>query len=218
MAENGTIRVRLPDGSELEAARGMSLGEIAERIGPRLAKAAYAAAIDGRVVDLSRRLESDAAIRILTERDPETLEIYRHSTAHLMAQAVQRLWPNTRVTIGPVIENGFYYDFARNEPFTPEGFPAIEKKMREIIARNRPFTREVWPRDKARQVFREKGEAYKVELIDAIPEGQDLKIYAQGDWFLTPHWTVITGGRVTHYRYRTERGLRSEASGPSPEV
>src|SRR5687767_13503446 len=133
MGENGTIKIRLPDGSELEAPRGASVREIAERIGPRLAKAAYAAAIDGRVVDLSRRLESDAAIRILTERDPETLEVYRHSTAHLMAQAVQRLWPGTRVTIGPVIEDGFFYDFERDEPFTPEDFAAIEAEMDRIV-------------------------------------------------------------------------------------
>jgi hypothetical protein len=100
-----------------------------------------------------------------------------------MAEAVQELWPGTQVTIGPVIENGFYYDFARDEPFTPEDLPVIEKKMREIIARNAPFTKEVWSRDEARKVFAEKGEAYKVELIDAIPEDQDLKIYRQGDWF-----------------------------------
>ena len=100
-----------------------------------------------------------------------------------MAEAVQELYPGTQVTIGPVIENGFYYDFARNEPFTPEDLPAIEAKMREIVGANAPFTKEVWSRDKARQVFRDKGEAFKVELIDAIPEGQDLKIYRQGDWF-----------------------------------
>ncbi|MDA4806188.1 threonine--tRNA ligase, partial [Enterobacter hormaechei] len=99
------------------------------------------------------------------------------------AEAVQELFPGTQVTIGPVIENGFYYDFAKNEPFTPDDLPLIEKKMREIIARNRPFTKEIWSREKARKVFADKGEAYKVELVDAIPEGQDLKIYAQGDWY-----------------------------------
>ena len=122
-------------------------------------------------------------VEIVTRDDPRALELIRHDCAHVLAEAVQELWPGTQVTIGPVIENGFYYDFARNEPFTPDDFPAIEKKMREIIARNSPFTKEVWSRDKARKVFRDKGEAYKVELIDAIPEDQDLKIYFQGDWF-----------------------------------
>ena len=122
-------------------------------------------------------------VEIVTRDDPRALELIRHDAAHVLAEAVQELWPGTQVTIGPVIENGFYYDFARNEPFTPEDFPVIEKKMREIIARNRPFTKEVWTRDKARQVFRDKGERYKVELVDAIPEGEDLKIYRQGDWF-----------------------------------
>ncbi|OWK20210.1 hypothetical protein AJ88_34460 [Mesorhizobium amorphae CCBAU 01583] len=110
----------------------------------------------------------------------------------MLAEAVQELWPGTQVTIGPVIENGFYYDFARNEPFTPDDFPVIEKKMREIIQRNKPFTKEVWPREKAKKVFADKGERYKLELIDAIPEDQDLKVYAQGDWFdlcRGPHMT-----------------------------
>ncbi|HEU4463716.1 MAG TPA: TGS domain-containing protein, partial [Gemmatimonadota bacterium] len=207
MAENGTIRVRLPDGSELEAARGMSLGEIAERIGPRLAKAAYAAAIDGRVVDLSRRLESDAAIRILTERDPETLEIYRHSTAHLMAQAVQRLWPNTRVTIGPVIEDGFFYDFERDEPFTPEDFAAIEAEMDRIVMEDHPIVREEISREGALALFRELGEPYKVEIIEDLPEGETLTIYRQGDWLdlcRGPH--VPSTGRLGTYKLLSAAG------------
>jgi threonyl-tRNA synthetase len=182
MSENGTIRVRLPDGSELEADRGTTVREVAERIGPRLAKAAYAAEVDGRVVDLSRRLEADAAIRVLTERDPETLEVYRHSTAHLMAQAVQRLWPDTRVTIGPVIEDGFFYDFERDQPFTPEDFPAIEAEMDKIVMEDHAIEREEISRPDAVALFREMGEPYKVEIIQDLPEDQTLTIYRQGEW------------------------------------
>jgi threonyl-tRNA synthetase len=141
-----------------------------------------AVAIDGELRDLSDPV-ADGRIEIVTRDDPRALELIRHDAAHVMAEAVQELWPGTQVTIGPVIENGFYYDFAKDEPFTPDDLPVIEKKMREIIARNRPFTKEIWSRDKARAVFAEKGETYKVELVDAIPEGQDLKIYSQGDWF-----------------------------------
>ncbi len=135
------------------------------------------------LTDLADPITTDAKIEFLNREDPRSLELIRHDAAHVLAEAVQELFPGTQVTIGPVIENGFYYDFARNEPFTPEDFPAIEAKMREIIARDKPFTKEVWNRDKAKQVFKEKGETYKIELIDAIPEGQDLKIYFQGDWF-----------------------------------
>ena len=123
---------------------------------------------------------------------PRALELIRHDAAHVLAEAVQSLWPGTQVTIGPVIENGFYYDFFRNEPFTPEDFAAIEKKMREIIARDKPFTKEVWTREQTKQVFRDKGEMFKVELVDAIPADQSIKIYKQGDWFdlcRGPHMT-----------------------------
>ncbi len=123
---------------------------------------------------------------------PRALELIRHDAAHVLAEAVQSLWPGTQVTIGPVIENGFYYDFFRNEPFTPEDFAAIEKKMREIIARDKPFTKEVWDREKTKQVFRDKGENFKVELVDAIPGDEPIKIYRQGDWFdlcRGPHMT-----------------------------
>ena len=152
-------------------------------ISKSLAKKAVAYSLDGVLRDLSDPLAGSGMVEIVTRDDPRALELIRHDAAHVLAEAVQELWPGTQVTIGPVIENGFYYDFARNEPFTPDDFPVIEKKMREIIARNRPFTKEVWTRDKARQVFRDKGERYKVELVDAIPEGEDLKIYRQGDWF-----------------------------------
>jgi len=156
---------------------------LAESISRSLAKKAVAYSIDGVLRDLSDPLGKSGKVEIITRDDPRALELIRHDAAHVLAEAVQELWPGTQVTIGPVIDNGFYYDFARNEPFTTEDLPVIEKKMREIIARNKPFTKEVWSREKARQVFRDKGEAYKVELIDAIPEDQDLKIYSQGEWF-----------------------------------
>ncbi len=178
-----SVSLTFPDGSVREYDAAMTGAELAESISKSLAKKSVAYAVDGTLRDLSEPLGGSGAVEIVTRDDPRALELIRHDTAHVLAEAVQELWPGTQVTIGPVIENGFYYDFARNEPFTPEDFPVIEKKMREIIQRNKPFTREVWSREKAKQVFAEKGEAYKVELVDAIPEGQDLKIYYQGDWF-----------------------------------
>lgn len=177
------ISLKFPDGSVREHDATTTGAQLAESISKSLAKKAVAYALDGTVRDLADPIGTSGAVEIITRDDPRALELIRHDTAHVLAEAVQELWPGTQVTIGPVIENGFYYDFARDEPFTPEDFPAIEKKMREIIGRNMPFTKQVWDRDKARQVFRDKGEAYKVELIDAIPEDQDLKIYSQGDWF-----------------------------------
>lgn len=178
-----TVSMQFPDGSKREYDAAMTGAELAESISKSLAKKAVAYAVDGTVRDLSDPLGASGAIEILTRDDPRALELIRHDCAHVLAEAVQELFPGTQVTIGPVIENGFYYDFAKNEPFTPEDLPLIEKKMREIIARNKPFTKEIWSREKARQVFAEKGEVYKVELVDAIAEGQDLKIYAQGDWY-----------------------------------
>ncbi|EJN03411.1 threonine--tRNA ligase [Phyllobacterium sp. YR531] len=178
-----TVSMQFPDGSKRDYDAAMTGAELAESISKSLAKKAVAYAVDGTVRDLSDPLGASGAIEILTRDDPRSLELIRHDCAHVLAEAVQELFPGTQVTIGPVIENGFYYDFAKNEPFTPEDLPLIEKKMREIIARNKPFTKEIWSREKARQVFAEKGEVYKVELVDAIAEGQDLKIYAQGDWY-----------------------------------
>ncbi|MEQ8449562.1 MAG: threonine--tRNA ligase [Nitratireductor sp.] len=177
------ISLKFPDGSVREHDATTTGAQLAESISKSLAKKAVAYALDGTVRDLADPIGTSGAVEIITRDDPRALELIRHDAAHVLAEAVQELWPGTQVTIGPVIENGFYYDFARNEPFTPEDFPAIEKKMREIIGRNMLFTKQVWDRDKARQVFRDKGEAYKVELIDAIPEDQELKIYSQGDWF-----------------------------------
>lgn len=178
-----TVSLRFPDGSQRDYDAHLTGTELAESISKSLAKKAVAYAVDGVVRDLSDPLQKGGAVEILTRDDPRSLELIRHDCAHVLAEAVQELFPGTQVTIGPVIENGFYYDFAKNEPFTPDDLPVIEKKMREIIARNKPFTKEVWSREKARKVFAEKGEAYKVELVDAIPESQDLKIYAQGDWY-----------------------------------
>jgi threonyl-tRNA synthetase len=149
-------------------------------------------ALDGVLVDLADPISKDSKIEFVSREDPRALELIRHDAAHVLAEAVQTLFPGTQVTIGPVIENGFYYDFYRAEPFTPEDFSAIEKKMREIVAKDRPFTRELWTRDEAISFFEKKGEAFKVELVEAIPADQDLKIYRQGEWLdlcRGPHMT-----------------------------
>jgi threonyl-tRNA synthetase len=186
------VTLTFPDGARREFPPGTTGLDIAKGISPSLAKRTVAMALDGVVTDLADPIERDAAIEFLTREDPRALELIRHDAAHVLAEAVQTLWPGTQVTIGPVIENGFYYDFFRNEPFTPEDLPVIEKKMREIITRDKPFTKEVWSRDKAKARFRDMGEQFKVELVDAIPEDQEIKIYRQGDWFdlcRGPHMT-----------------------------
>src|SRR5256884_7953217 len=186
------VALTFPDGARREYPKGSTGLDIAKGISPSLAKRTVAMAIDGMLTDLSDPIERDAKIEFLTREDPRALELIRHDAAHVLAEAVQTLWPGTQVTIGPVIENGFYYDFFRNQPFTPEDFDAIEKKMREIIARDKPFTKEVWSREQAKRVFRDKGELFKVELVDAIPEDQTIKVYKQGDWFdlcRGPHMT-----------------------------
>src|SRR5476651_2576915 len=181
MAQN--VALTFPDGARRDYPQGTTGFDIAKGISPSLAKRTVAMALDGTVVDLAAAVDRDAKIEFVNRDDPRALELIRHDAAHVLAEAVQSLWPGTQVTIGPVIENGFYYDFFRNEPFTPEDFSAIEKKMREIIARDKPFTRDVWDREKTKQVFRDKGEAFKVELVDAIPGDEPIKIYFQGDWF-----------------------------------
>jgi len=191
------ISLKFPDGSARDFESGVTGRAVAASIAKSLEKNAVAVEIDGTLRDLGETIESDASIRIIKRTDPEALTLIRHDAAHVMAEAVQALYPDTQVTIGPVIENGFYYDFAREESFTPEDLPVIEKKMAEIIASNHPFTVEVWSRDKAREVFAEKGEGFKVELVDAIPEGEDVKVYHQGDWFdlcRGPH--MDTTGRI----------------------
>ncbi|SIQ77973.1 threonine--tRNA ligase [Bosea sp. TND4EK4] len=189
-----TISLTFPDGAQREFPSGITGVDIAKGISPSLLKRTVAMALDGTVVDLADPIERDARIEFLNREDPRALELIRHDTAHVLAEAVQELFPGTQVTIGPVIENGFFYDFARNEPFTPEDLPVIEKKMREIIARDKPFTKEIWSRDKAKDFFAAKGEAYKVELVDAIPADQSLKMYAQGAWIdlcRGPHMTSV---------------------------
>ncbi len=176
------IQITLPDGSTKPFEQAPTLREVAESIGAGLAKAALAGKVDGVVVDLSRTVGRDAAIEIITSRSPEALEILRHSTAHLLAQAVQRLHPDAQVTIGPVIENGFYYDFAYTRPFTPDDLPAIEQEMRKIVAAAMPVTRSVLSRDAARQFFSAKGETYKAQIIATIPADEDLSLYAQGEF------------------------------------
>ncbi|MCK0198585.1 threonine--tRNA ligase [Ancylobacter sp. 6x-1] len=177
------IHLTFPDGAVRDYAPGTTGAEVAASIAKSLAKKSIAMKLDGVLSDLADPITTDARFELVTRESPEALELIRHDTAHVLAEAVQALWPGTQVTIGPVIENGFYYDFFRNEPFTPEDFAAIEKKMREIIARDAPFTKEVWTRDETKRVFAEKGEAFKVELVDAIPADQSIKIYRQGEWF-----------------------------------
>ncbi len=177
------ITITFPDGASRQYDAGITGAELAASISKSLAKKSVAMKVDGALSDLSDPLAADCALEIVTRDDAAALELIRHDAAHVMAEAVQSLFPGTQVTIGPVIENGFYYDFAREEPFTPEDLPNIEKKMREIIQRNSPFTKEIWSRDKAKQVFAVMGEDFKVELVDAIAEGEDLRVYAQGDWF-----------------------------------
>jgi len=186
------ITVTFPDGAQRQFPENTTGLDIARGISPSLAKRTVAMALDGTVSDLADPIANDAKIEFINRDDPRALELIRHDAAHVLAEAVQTLWPGTQVTIGPVIENGFYYDFFRNEPFTPEDFTAIEKKMREIVARDKPFTKDVWDREKTKQVFRDKGEAFKVELVDAIPGDEPIKIYYQGDWFdlcRGPHMT-----------------------------
>lgn len=175
-------RLQFPDGSERDFPNGVTGAEVAASISRSLAKRAVAIKLGGQVRDLSGAIEQDAPIEILTREAPEALELIRHDAAHVMAEAVQELYPGTQVTIGPVIENGFYYDFAREEPFSTDDLAAIEAKMREIIARNLPITCETWSRDEAKAFFADRGERYKLELIDAIPADQALRIYKQGAW------------------------------------
>jgi threonyl-tRNA synthetase len=174
--------ITLPDGSVRRFDGPVTGTEIAAAIGPGLAKAALAMQVDGAARDLAMPIAEDAAVRFITRRDPEALEMIRHDAAHVLAEAVQALYPGTQVTIGPSIEHGFYYDFARNEPFTPEDFPAIEAKMREIIARNAPFLRSVMPREEAISFFEARGEKYKAQLIQDLPATEEISLYSQGEW------------------------------------
>jgi len=174
--------IKLPDGKNLSFSKKITGLEIAEKISKSLSKQALVMSVDDQLKDLSHLIENDCSIKIFTSKDSEGLETIRHDTAHILAMAVQELFPGTQVTIGPVIENGFYYDFARKEPFTQEDLNKIENKMKEIVDRNEPTFREVWKRNKAISHFKDKGEIYKAEIIESIPENEDVSIYFHGKW------------------------------------
>jgi threonyl-tRNA synthetase len=174
--------ITLPDGSQRSFDGPVSVAEIAAAIGPGLSRAALAGKVDGQLVDTDRQIAEDAAVAIVTDKDAEGLEIIRHSTAHLMAQAVKSLFPEAQVTIGPVIEDGFYYDFAFERPFTPEDLERIEAKMRELVKANLQVTRRVMQRPEAVKYFRDQGEDYKAQIIEGIPDAEEIGLYAQGDW------------------------------------
>jgi threonyl-tRNA synthetase len=174
--------ITLPDGSQRSYERAVSVAEVAASIGSGLARAALAGRVDGKLVDTSFLIERDAAVSIVTDRDPDGLEVIRHSTAHLLAQAVKQLFPEAQVTIGPVIEDGFYYDFAFQRPFTPEDLAAIGLRMKELAKADEKVTRRVMVRDDAVRLFRDLGENYKAEIISAIPAGEPISLYGQGDW------------------------------------
>ncbi len=176
------VRIKLPDGSLKAFAGPITVAEVAASIGAGLARAALAGRVNGKLVDTSHRIEGDAEVAIVTAREPDGLEILRHSTAHLLAQAVKELFPEAQVTIGPVIENGFYYDFSYQRPFTPEDLAAIEQRMGEIARKDLPVHRKVMPRDEAVQYFSSIGEKYKAEIIASIPEKETISLYGQGDW------------------------------------
>ena len=175
--------ITLPDGSQRTYAEPISIEKVAADIGPGLAKAALAGRVDGKLVDTSYVIDRDARLAIVTDRDPEGLEVIRHSTAHLLAQAVKQLYPDAQVTIGPVIEDGFYYDFSYKRPFTPEDLVAIEERMRELAKADHKVTRRVMARDDAVKFFRDLGEIYKAEIISSIPANEDISLYGQGEWF-----------------------------------
>jgi threonyl-tRNA synthetase len=193
--------IRLPDGSSRSFPGPVTAAEVAQSIGAGLARAALAAKVDGKLVDLGHRIENDAQVSIITDRDPEANELLRHSTAHLLAHAVKELFPDAEVTIGPVIENGFYYDFSYKRPFTPEDLAAIEKRMQEIAKRDLPVRRKEMPRNEAVAFFRSIGEKYKAEIIASIPEKQTISLYGQGNWIdlcRGPH--VPSTGKLKNFK------------------
>ncbi|MEJ6023509.1 threonine--tRNA ligase [Ramlibacter sp. PS4R-6] len=195
------IQITLPDGSKREFPGPVKVAEVAASIGAGLAKAALAGKVDGKVVDTSFTIDRDAQLSILTAKDPEGLDVIRHSTAHLLAYAVKELFPDAQVTIGPVIEHGFYYDFSYKRPFTPEDLQAIEKRMAELAAKDEPVTRRVLPRDEAVKHFKEIGEHYKAEIIASIPQGEDVSLYREGafeDLCRGPH--VPSTGKLKHFK------------------
>ncbi|MDQ2916470.1 MAG: threonine--tRNA ligase [Pseudomonadota bacterium] len=193
--------IRLPDGAVKHFDAPLSVAELAASIGPGLAKAALAGKVDGQLVDTSHLIDKDATVAVVTERDPEGLDVIRHSTAHLLAYAVKELFPDAQVTIGPVIEDGFYYDFSFKRPFTPDDIAAIERRMTELAKKNEPVTRSLMPRDEAVRYFESIGEHYKAEIIASIPSGQPISLYAEGkfvDLCRGPH--VPSTGRLKVFK------------------
>jgi threonyl-tRNA synthetase len=195
------IAITLPDGSKREFSGPVTVAEVAASIGPGLAKSALAGKLEGKIVDLSRRIDADAALAIVTDKSPEGLEVLRHSTAHLLAYAVKELYPEAQVTIGPVIENGFFYDFSYKRPFTPEDLAAIEQRMTELAKKDEPVVRRVLPRDEAVEHFKGMGELYKAEIIASIPANEDVSLYREGafeDLCRGPH--VPSTGKLKHFK------------------
>jgi len=176
------ISITLPDGSQRQYEAGTTIADVAASIGAGLAKAALAGKVDGRLVDTSFPLSGDASLEIVTEKHSDALEVLRHSTAHLLAQAVQRLFPGAQVTIGPVIDKGFYYDFSYERPFTPDDLPKIEAEMAKIVAEKLPVSRSLKSRDEAVSFFQNIGEHYKAEIIASIPANEPLSLYTQGEF------------------------------------
>ena len=176
------VTVTLPDGSERRFDRPVTGAELAADIGPGLAKAALAIRVDGEIRDLAHVIDGDAAVSIVTLKDDDALELIRHDAAHVLAEAVQELWPGTQITFGPATEDGFYYDFHRNEPFSPEDFEAIEAKMAEIVERDEKITRHIWDRADAVAHFEQAGEQFKAEWVGELPDDEDISIYTQGEW------------------------------------
>jgi threonyl-tRNA synthetase len=212
------ITLTFPDGSKRRFEAGISGLEIARSIAPSLAKRSVAMVLNGKLADLPDPITVDATIKFISRSDEEALELIRHDCAHVLAEAVQVLWPGTQVTIGPVIEHGYFYDFAKAEPFHPDDLPRIEEQMRQIIARNAPFTKEVWSREQAKAYFKAQGELFKVELVEAIPPGEEIKIYRQGTWLdlcRGPHMTS-TGQIGKAFKLTRFSGSywRGDASGP----
>ena len=196
-----SVNITLPDGAVRSFEHPVTVAEVAATIGPGLAKVALAGKVDGRVVDTSHRIDADARLAIVTDKDADGLEVLRHSTAHLLAYAVKELFPDAQVTIGPVVENGFYYDFAYKRPFTPEDLAAIEQRMGELAKKDEPVVRRVLPRDEAIAYFKGLGEHYKAEIIGSIPAGEDVSLYREGgfeDLCRGPH--VPSTGRLKHFK------------------
>jgi threonyl-tRNA synthetase len=177
------VAITLPDGSVRSYDKPVTGGEVAAEIGPGLAKAAMVVRVDGELWDLDRPIDHDVELAIVTDKDEAAaLEVLRHDCAHVLAMAVQELFPGTQITFGPSTDDGFYYDFHREEPFSTEDFEAIEKRMGEIVDRNVPIQREIWSRDEVAAYFKEKGETFKAEWVWELPEGEDITMYRQGDW------------------------------------